>query len=100
MNCFFKHQEDKHTLLLADSATAHETTGGYEEIPCIDPGNAERRKRNHIYEWLFAQGVQPVNYVLTDYDFEKLSVILEAKAAVARQHAHAQYECYNYPGKY
>ncbi len=97
---FFKHQDGKHTLVLADSATAHRPTAGYEQIPYIDPGNAERRKRDHIYEWSFTQEVQPVNYVLTDYDFKKPSANLEVKSAVTRQHAHAEYECYDYPGEY
>ncbi len=29
---FFKHEESKHTLVLADSITAHETADGYESI--------------------------------------------------------------------
>jgi type VI secretion system secreted protein VgrG len=29
---FFRHEEDKHTLVLADSITAHETATGYESI--------------------------------------------------------------------
>ncbi|WP_084162253.1 type VI secretion system Vgr family protein [Methylocaldum szegediense] len=97
---FFEHQEGKHTLVLGDSVTAHKATRGYEEIPFIEPGNIERRKRDHIYEWSFAQEVQPVNYVLTDFDFENPNADLKVKAAVARNHAHAEYECYDYPGKY
>jgi type VI secretion system secreted protein VgrG len=29
---FFKHEEAKHTLVLADSITGHETVAGYESI--------------------------------------------------------------------
>jgi len=97
---YFTHEKGKHTLVLADSLGAHATVSGYEAIPYFDPGNPERRKRDHIFDWSFCNEVQPGNYVLTDYDFTKPKTDLAVKASVQRQHARAAYECFDYPGEY
>lgn len=97
---FFKHEDGKHTLVLADSLGAHSSVSGYADIPYFDPGNPERRKRDHIFEWSFRQEVQPGKFTLTDYDFTKPKADLQVKSSVQRDHAHADYECYDYPGEY
>jgi len=34
---YFRHEADKHTLVLADSYSAHDTIAGYEETPYYPP---------------------------------------------------------------
>lgn len=97
---FFEHTNGKHTLVLADSAGAHQPIPGYETLPFYEPTNAGQKERDYIYEWSFAREVQPVRYVLDDFDFKKPSTDLMVNSAVTRQHERAEYEVYDYPGLY
>lgn len=98
---YFKHEQSKHLLVLADSISAHQTVGGYENIPYFPVGeNVEQRERDHINELSFCQTVQPGCCALTDYDFEKPKASLFVKSSVTRSHAFAEFEQFDYPGEY
>ena len=100
MYYFFKHEDGKHTLVLSDSISAHETVPGYEEVPYYPPEESERRERDHISDWSLNQIVQPGVYALNDYDFKKPKANLEVKSSVSREHDQAEFEIYDYPGEY
>ena len=98
---YFKHEEDKHTLVLADSISAYEPVSGYENIPYYPPAdNDQHREQDHIDEWTSSQIVQSGAFVLNDYDFEKPKASLISKSINPKSHAHANYEQYDYPGEY
>lgn len=97
---YFKHQKDKHTLVITDSGNAFHTVSGYDSIPFFPPENQERRERDHIYEWLSDHQVRTGKYELDDFDFESPSTDLTAKAQKIRSHARNDFEIYDYPGKY
>ena len=97
---YFTHQNDKHTLVLADSYSSHDPVPGYEEIPYFPPDEHERRERDHISDWSIAQQVQPGTYCLNDFDFKAPKKNLISSSAIARQHAQAEFEVYDYPGEY
>ena len=97
---YFRHSGERHTLVIADSYSAHSPVPGYEEIPFIAPEKQARAEREHVSEWLLSQELQPGKYALTDYDFEKPRVDLQVKSAIKRDHALAEYEIYDYPGDY
>ncbi|UEX76674.1 type VI secretion system Vgr family protein [Spiribacter halobius] len=97
---FFRHEEDRHTLVMADDYAAHAAPEGYEEVPYYPPGNEAGRERDHISDWLLTQEIQPELYALRDFDFEKPRANLEAKGAIERQHSAESYEVYDYPGGY
>jgi len=48
---FFRHEADKHTLVLTDDYSAHRTVAGYEEIPYYPPDETALRERDHIFDW-------------------------------------------------
>jgi type VI secretion system secreted protein VgrG len=100
MYYFFKHEDGKHTLVLSDSISAHETVPGYEDVPYYPPEESERRERDHIFDWSLNQIIQPGAYVLNDYDFKKPKANLEVKSSVSREHDQAEFEIYDYPGEY
>ena len=100
MYYFFKHEDGKHTLVLSDSISAHETVPGYEEVPYYPPEESERRERDHISDWSLNQIIQPGVYALNDYDFKKPKANLEVKSSVSREHDQAEFEIYDYPGEY
>ena len=97
---YFKHEDGKHTLVISDSISAHETVSGYEEIPYYPPEESERRERDHIYDWSLNQNIQPGDYVLNDFDFKKPKANLEVKSSMPREHDKADFEIYDYPGEY
>ncbi len=93
-------EDGKHTLVLSDSISAHETVPGYEEVPYYPPEESERRERDHISDWSLNQLIQPGVYALNDYDFKKPKANLEVKSSVSREHDQAEFEIYDYPGEY
>jgi type VI secretion system secreted protein VgrG len=98
---FFSHESGKHDLVLSDSVSAHDKVPGYEKIPYHqEEGLADRTRKDHIHEWEIASEVQSGVYALTDYDFKKPKAGLLVKSSVTRQHSHASYECFDYPGEY
>jgi type VI secretion system secreted protein VgrG len=98
---YFKHEDGKHTLVLADSSDAHEAVSGFEQVTFLPQAvDTPRLKDEVIEEWFVTQQIQPGAYVVDDYDFERPSVELEATFKDARQHAEAKGEVYDFPGEY
>jgi type VI secretion system secreted protein VgrG len=97
---YFKHEIDKHTLVLADSVSSHEAFPGYEKLPYFPPDENLRRERDHIYDWNISQQVQPGIYALEEFDFKKPKANLEVKSSIQREHARAKMEIFDYPGEY
>ena len=100
---FFEHEDDKHTLVMADSYSAHHAIAP-ESIPYLHADELAVRERDHISEWFVSQEIQPGAFALNDFDFEKprasASGSLKVKSLQKREHALADYEIYDYPGEY
>ncbi|MCX6637162.1 MAG: type VI secretion system tip protein VgrG, partial [Acidobacteria bacterium] len=96
---YFTHENGKHKMVLADSKSAHEPFGGYEEI-IYRPPTSEFRQKEVITELSVSQEVQPGTYAHTDFDFKAPAKNLLVKSQVQRQHAAADFEIYDYPGEY
>ena len=96
---YFEHKDGKHTLVLADSTSAHNVFPGYGEITFheFQKGAAEREV---ITDWVMEKEVQPVATALQDFDFKKPKTSLLTSANVTRKYGKAQFEIYDYPGEY
>ena len=97
---YFRHEDGKHTLVLADSVSAHDPIPGYEKVPYFPPVEAKRRERDHLSAWSVAKQVQPGKYSLRDFDFKKPSADLETRNNNPLDHAQKEFEVYDYPGEY
>jgi len=97
---YFKHEDGKHTLVLADSISAHDTVPGYEEVPYYPYEETSRRERDYIHEWRTTQEIQPGIYALNDFDFKKPKASLQVKSLIERSHEQAGFEIYDYPGEF
>ncbi|MBC7943688.1 MAG: type VI secretion system tip protein VgrG, partial [Burkholderiales bacterium] len=97
---YFKHEDGRHTMVIADSYGAHAPLAGYEEIPFIPQERMTRPEQERISDWDFIREIQPGRYVLDDFDFEKPSVDLQVKTKIKREHQLAEYEIYDYPGEF
>ncbi len=97
---YFKHDDGKHMLVMSDSVSSHEPFEGYDEIPYKPTGGSSSETEDHIETWQISQAVQPGAYALRDFDFEKPRTKLDSKSSITRDHQHAEYEVYDYPGEY
>jgi type VI secretion system secreted protein VgrG len=94
---YFKHEDGKHTLVLANSIAAHESVG---EIMFFPPDEHERRKEQHIDSWHLDSRVRSGQYTMTDFNFVKPKDNLEARSAISSNHPQADMELFDYPGEY
>ncbi len=96
---FFRHEKDRHVLVLADAYGAHQAAPGYESVPFYPP-DGQHRERDHISDWRLAQEVQPGSLELNDYDFQRPSARIDVRSAMPRPHSAGDYPLYDYPGTY
>lgn len=95
---YFKHENGKHTLVLADSISAHEPFAGYEEIK-YRPFKAEEEEEV-ISSWTAETSIQPGSYAIDDFDFKNTKKDLQARSSISRKHEAADFEIFDYPGEY
>ncbi|SFF65632.1 type VI secretion system tip protein TssI/VgrG, partial [Pseudomonas sp. NFACC06-1] len=96
---FFRHEQGRHVLVLADAYGAHTRAPGYATVPYY-PKNEQQRERDHIHDWHLAQEVQPGSLELNDYDFQRPSARIDVRSAMPRPHTAGDYPLYDYPGTY
>jgi type VI secretion system secreted protein VgrG len=98
---FFKHEDGKHTLILADSATAHAKVPGYESILCLPKERKQAREEEHFWSLSVVDSLYPGTYtVLRGYDCTKVraqQAQVEKKPSSKPQPG-ASFEDYDYPG--
>jgi type VI secretion system secreted protein VgrG len=97
---YFTHAEDRHTLVLAYSYSAHSAAAGYETLQYVDAERVVRPEQEYISRWSYACQIQPGRYEIDDYDFERPGVDLLVRARPTRDYALAEYEIFDYPGAY
>jgi len=97
---FFRHEDGKHKLVLADSPGSHKVIKGYEEVRFLPPGSTVHRRPEHVNRWSVGREVQPGAFALNDFDFERPKAKLLTRSTTSRKHAAADFEMYDYPGRY
>jgi type VI secretion system secreted protein VgrG len=97
---YFKHENDKHTLVLSDSASSHQPFPGYERLPFYPRDSTLRRERDHIFDWRITQEIQPGVCALNDFNFKTPKANLHVKSAIKHGHVVSDMEVYDYPGTY
>lgn len=96
---FFKHENGKHTLVLADSASAHQPYLDHDQIK-FRPADLRASDEKYISDWIVETRIQPGLYTLNDFDFKNTHKDLQARAKVTRKHAAADFDIFDYPGEY
>jgi len=96
---FFEHENGKHTMVLADSASAHQPctqqTVHYHETD-LPVGEEDT-----ISDWGAQQELRTGKYALSDYNFETPSTnLLADDPTVVSVGGNSGYEIYDYPGDY
>ncbi len=96
---FFIHEDGKHTLVLADSSTAHTPVPGYETMRFLPQGQGSN-ELDRVRDWSFEKELQSGAYAMRDFDFKNPKNDLTVVASKSRPHAASDLEVYDYPGEY
>ena len=97
---YFKHERGKHKLVLADSYSAHTTIAHYNKVPFYPVGGSQLRERDHLHSWQLRKQLQPGKFAARDFNFETPKSDLTTQLQIKGKHAKADYEVFDYPGKY
>jgi type VI secretion system secreted protein VgrG len=97
---YLLHEDGKHHVVVADSSTSHDPIPGCEKVPYMAAATESAARADHISDWQIAQELHSGMTVLNDYDFEIPRADLIVKSSIARSHAHAKLEMFDYPGFY
>jgi len=98
---FFIHEEDRHTLVLADSNASLEPYEDFDEIP-FSPKDASgvSTTQEAIRSLNIERQLHPGSYTQRDFDYKIPDKDLTTLHSIARGHDHSKYEVYDYPGNY
>lgn len=96
---FFQHENGKHTLVLADSASAHSPFESYKEINYRPRVQGEQTEES-ISDWIIEKEVQTGAYVVGDFNFNTPGSTMLGNASISRQHAASAFEMFDYPGEF
>jgi type VI secretion system secreted protein VgrG len=96
---FFKHEDGKHSLVLADSYSAHSPYPEYDEL-VYHPSDKGTSPEECVSEWMIETSLQSGSYALKDFDFKKSQSDLLTRSKMPRNHAASEFEIYDYPGEY
>jgi type VI secretion system secreted protein VgrG len=97
---FFEHADGKHTLILADSYSAHSAAPGYADIPFYLPGSTAYNNLERIDEWTICKEVCSGAFAHGSYDFTAPRKDLLARRQAPKSHALAGLEIFDYQGDY
>ena len=98
---FFEHQDGLHTLVLADSPCGHYGgPGNSTEIPMIPKGGGNLQHNNSIWYWSLRMNARTGRLAMNAFDYEDPKKDLKVQAGIARDHAMADFEIFEYPGEH
>ena len=100
---YFKHENGKHSLVMADSHSAHESYPKFEQLE-YHPADKGTTTEECISDWSVETHLQPGSYAINDFSFKKPQTPLLAKAnasgSAEQGGSNNSYEIYDYPGDY
>lgn len=101
---FFTHDGEKHTMVLADSYSAHSDIPDYAAVKFRSGDNREKIGKESVHSWFAGGEIQASNYVLNDFDFERAAASnsgsLLVKKNIPAAYSQPAYEQFDYPGGY
>ena len=97
---FFEHDEQKHTMVLAEDISAHNPVPGYETIRYRDRSMRSGPVGESIYDWIVADELRSNTCALNDFDFTKPTSPLAVVSQAEHPDTAPGLEVYDYPGGY
>jgi len=94
---FFKHQADKHILIMGDDSSAYLAIQGEETVIFHEPRPGQVADEEHIYYFHYTEEVLPGKVSLKDYNFKKPALNLQGEYSADQDD---ELEIYDYPGEF
>ena len=97
---FFEHEEEKHTLVLADSPNFHQPIPGQSKVSW-GPKGSGLEEEDVITSLRFEKELRPGKFAHTDFNFKTPLTSLSAQEpSVIDIGGNGKYEIYDFPGEY
>ncbi len=100
---YFEHENGKHSLVMADSPSAHKVYSEFEKL-IYHPSDKGPTTEESISDWFVETHLQPGSYAINDFSFQNPQETLIAKAKTSdsaeQGDAEEKYKIYDYPGDY
>jgi type VI secretion system secreted protein VgrG len=97
---FFRHEESRHVLVLADAASAHATVPDYATVEFHPQGTPTPDADEFISKWEVVHQWRSGAYASDDFDFERPKADLTAQLQVDAKHKKGDLEVFDYPAGY
>lgn len=97
---YFTHQQDGHTLVLADAPQGHDILAGYPQINYRVTEGGLVENESNIQRWQVADSITPSRLSADDYDFRKPRARLLETRENPVSHAGDKAQIFEWPGGY
>ncbi|AHG65456.1 type VI secretion system tip protein TssI/VgrG [Advenella mimigardefordensis] len=97
---YFRHEQDKHTLVMSDEVQSHKPVDGYEHVPYFTEDKLTLPQQDYMTHVAVFQDLRPGQYTTNDYNFTTPKADLAARQQIELEHEHNQSEVYEWPGNY
>jgi type VI secretion system secreted protein VgrG len=97
---YFRHEENRHVLVLADAASAHVTAPDYEKLDFHPQGTPTPEEDEFVSRWEIAHQWRAGAYASDDFDFRRPKADLTAQLQVSPKHKKGDLEIFDYPAGY
>jgi type VI secretion system secreted protein VgrG len=94
---YFRHENGKHTLVLADSSAHHTPNKGFEKLRF---DQEDRPDLEAISHWKSNYEIQPGKYVVDDYNPTTPHTAMRSHAEQKRKHPYDAFEFFDYPAEF
>ncbi|HKO50392.1 MAG TPA: type VI secretion system tip protein TssI/VgrG [Polyangiaceae bacterium] len=94
---FFRHEDAKHVLILADSHSSHAAEPDCQTLPYHVHDSHRARLQETVSAWSPTQRLRPDTFTTRNYDFKHPTADLDAKRRGAIYPAVSGFEVFEYP---
>ena len=97
---YFRHEADRHILVLTDTSSQHKPFTGYEVIPYHQTPSGGITNEEGVGQWALEDNVTPGIYSLDDYDFRKPHAWLFQARQNPSSPSPGSIDVYDWPGRF
>lgn len=97
---YFKQDDGKHTLVLADAPSSHDALPEHAEIPFFPPAENLNRETEHIRSWEVELEAQTGGVEVKDFNFKTPGTDISAQLFAPKTHDLAKFGQFEFPGEY
>lgn len=97
---YFKHESGKHTMVLADSVSAHASIADLPSVDLVAMGARTRDDKEYLRGWTAERAFQTGKVAIKAYDFANPDADMKYERSKAGGYAHDDLEVFVYPHKY